>query len=184
MVWRRHAGSVVHPSQCQAADGAAGGRGHRPYRCGVESRLFLLGRVPDVAAWLGRAAVLVHPARWEGFGLGVLEAMLAGLPVVATNVSALPELVVDHETGVLVRPDDAHALANGIVRALDQPQLGRRGLERARQEFSVGRMADRTAALYPSSRLRREHCNTAGFCDPVAGKGDLGKCWVTRRARY
>jgi glycosyltransferase involved in cell wall biosynthesis len=115
---------------------------------GVEARVFLLGRVPDVAAWLGRATILVHPARWEGFGLGVLEAMLAGLPVVATDVSALPELVVDGETGVLVKPDDAEALASGIVRALDRPQLGARGLERARSEFSVGLMADRTAALY------------------------------------
>jgi len=115
---------------------------------GLESRVFLLGRVPDVAAWLGRATVLVHPARWEGFGLGVLEAMLAGLPVVATNVSALPELIVDGETGVLVEPDDAAALAGGIVRALDRPELGAAGLERARREFSVGRMADSTAALY------------------------------------
>src|SRR5262249_42069013 len=47
---------------------------------GVERRVFLPGRVPDVAAWLQRARVFVHPARWEGFGLGVLEAMLAGLP--------------------------------------------------------------------------------------------------------
>ena len=70
---------------------------------GVERRVFLPGRVPDVAAWLRRADVLVHPARWEGFGLGVLEAMLAGLPVVATRVSSLPELVVDGETGLLVR---------------------------------------------------------------------------------
>jgi glycosyltransferase involved in cell wall biosynthesis len=115
---------------------------------GIESRVFLLGRVPDVAAWLGRATVLVHPARWEGFGLGVLEAMLASLPVVATNVSALPELIVDGETGVLVDPDDAAALARGIARALDCPELGAGGLERARSEFSVGRMADRTAALY------------------------------------
>jgi glycosyltransferase involved in cell wall biosynthesis len=115
---------------------------------GIEPRVFLLGRVPDVAAWLGRATVLVHPARWEGFGLGVLEAMLASLPVVATNVSALPELIVDGETGVLVDPDDAAALARGIARALDRPELGAGGLERARSEFSVGRMADRTAALY------------------------------------
>jgi glycosyltransferase involved in cell wall biosynthesis len=115
---------------------------------GVEQRVFLPGRVPDVAAWLGRAALLVHPARWEGFGLGVLEAMLAGLPVVATNVSSLPELVVDGETGVLVRPDDPAALALGIAAALELPQLGRAGRERARREFSVARMADRTAALY------------------------------------
>lgn len=115
---------------------------------GVAQRLFLLGRVPDVGAWLGRATLLVHPARWEGFGLAVLEAMLAGLPVVATTVSALPELVVDGETGLLVPPDDAEALAHGIVQALERPELGAGGLGRAHAEFSVARMADRTAALY------------------------------------
>jgi glycosyltransferase involved in cell wall biosynthesis len=115
---------------------------------GVEQRVFLLGRVPDVAAWLRRANVLVHPARWEGFGLGVLEAMLAGLPVVASNVSSLPELVVDGATGFLVPPDDPRALAAGVDRALAQPELGAAGRERALREFSVARMADRTAALY------------------------------------
>jgi len=117
---------------------------------GVERRLFLPGRVPDVAAWLHRATVLVHPARWEGFGLGVLEAMLAGLPVVATNVSSLPELVVDGETGLLVQPDDVSALAVGVARALEQPQLGAAGRLRARSTFSVERMAERTIALYES----------------------------------
>jgi glycosyltransferase involved in cell wall biosynthesis len=115
----------------------------------VANRLFLLGRLPDVAAWLRRAHVLVHPARWEGFGLAVLEAMLAGLPVVASDVSSLPELVVDGETGLLVRADDHAALAAAIPRALDDAQrLGAAGRARARSEFSVARMADRTAALY------------------------------------
>jgi glycosyltransferase involved in cell wall biosynthesis len=117
---------------------------------GVEARLFLPGRVPDVAAWLRRASVYVQPARWEGFGLAVLEAMVSGLPVVATNVSSLPELVGDGDTGVLVPPDDPAALARGIVRALAEPQLGDAGRARARHEFSVWRMADRTAALYDS----------------------------------
>ena len=117
---------------------------------GVAGRVHLLGRVPDVSAWLRRSALLVHPARWEGFGLGVLEAMLAGLPVVASRVSSLPELVVDGETGVLVQPDDPSALALGIGRALEQPELGPAGRQRARREFSVARMADRTVALYRS----------------------------------
>jgi glycosyltransferase involved in cell wall biosynthesis len=115
---------------------------------GVDRRLFLQGRVPDVTAWLERATVLVHPARWEGFGLSVLEAMLAGLPVVASNVSSLPELVVDAETGYLVKPDDPAALARSVVQALEMPSLGAAGRERARHEFSVERMAGRTAELY------------------------------------
>src|SRR3954451_18182161 len=96
---------------------------------GVRDRLFLPGRVPDVAAWLRRAEVYIQPARWEGFGLGVLEAMLAGLPGVASNVSSLPELVVGRETGILVPPDDPAALASA-VHAL-QPEHGAGGMQRA-----------------------------------------------------
>jgi glycosyltransferase involved in cell wall biosynthesis len=114
----------------------------------VDARVFLPGRVPDVAAWLRRASVYVQPARWEGFGLAVLEAMVCGLPVVATNVSSLPELVVDGESGVLVPPDDPAALARGIERALSEPGMGDAGRARARGAFSVAQMADRTVALY------------------------------------
>jgi len=115
---------------------------------GVSERVFLPGRVPDVGSWLRRATVYVHPARWEGFGLGVLEAMHAGLPVVATNVSSLPELVVEGETGLLVKRDDAPALAQALAVALGRPELGAAGRERALAEFSVDRMASRTVALY------------------------------------
>ncbi len=114
----------------------------------VADRVFLPGRVPDVGAWLCRAQAYVQPSRWEGFGLAVLEAMVSGLPVVATNVSSLPELVADGDTGVLVPPGDPDALARGIERALAEPTLGAKGRDRARIEFSVARMADRTAALY------------------------------------
>lgn len=111
----------------------------------------LLGRVPDVAAWLQRAEALVHPVRWEGFGLAVLEAMLAGLPVVATRVSSLPELVVDGETGVLVQPDNAAALADGLRRALSEARdLGAAARRRAQERFSVAQMADATLDVYRS----------------------------------
>jgi glycosyltransferase involved in cell wall biosynthesis len=115
---------------------------------GVARRVFLLGRVPDVGAWLRRAVCYVHPARWEGFGLGVLEAMHAGLPVVATRASSLPELVADGETGYLVPVDDPVSLAAALERALGHPELGAAGRARALREFSVARMADRHAALY------------------------------------
>jgi glycosyltransferase involved in cell wall biosynthesis len=115
---------------------------------GIDGRVHLPGRVPDVAAWLRRASVLVHPVRWEGFGLALLEAMLSGLPVVASNVSAVPEIVVDGVTGVLVPPDDPPSLAAGIRRALAHPEYGEAGRARAHAEFSVERMARRTLALY------------------------------------
>ncbi len=99
--------------------------------------------------------MFVHPARWEGFGLGVLEAMLAGLPVVATDVSSLPELVVDAD-GLLVASDDPRRSRAAIASALERAAARRRPRrERAVREFSVARMADRTAALYESIRSSR-----------------------------
>ena len=119
---------------------------------GVDDALVLRGRSGDVAAWLRRAEVFVHPARWEGFGLVVLEAMLAGVPVVATRGSAVPELVADEETGLLVAPDDPGSLAAAASRLLADPETARRlgdaGRARARAEFSVARMAERTQAVY------------------------------------
>jgi glycosyltransferase involved in cell wall biosynthesis len=117
--------------------------------------VYLPGRVPDVAAWLRRASVLVHPVRWEGFGLALLEAMLASLPVVATNVSSIPEIVADGETGLLVPPDDPSALAAAVNRVLQEPSsYGERGRARARAEFSVAGMADRTLAVYETAVSR------------------------------
>jgi glycosyltransferase involved in cell wall biosynthesis len=116
---------------------------------------YLPGRVPDVAAWLRRAEVLVHPARWEGFGLALLEAMLASLPVVATRVSSIPEIVADGETGLLVPPDDPSALAEAVNRVLANPAgYGERGMTRARAEFSVAKMADRTLKVYEAALPR------------------------------
>ncbi len=133
--------------------------GEGPERSGLEELastlqvpVHLLGRVPDVAAWLRRADLLVHPVRWEGFGLALLEAMLASKPVVATNVSSIPEIVADGETGLLVPLDDAAALAAAVTRVLDDPgSYGEQGRRRAQSKFSVGRMTDRTLALYETA---------------------------------
>jgi glycosyltransferase involved in cell wall biosynthesis len=121
--------------------------------------VYLPGRVGDVAPWYRRAELLVHPARWEGFGLALLEAMLAAKPVVATGVSATPEIVADGETGLLVPPDDGEALAAALLDLLADPgraaAMGEAGLARARKEFSVEKMAGRTAAVYASVSAER-----------------------------
>ena len=122
---------------------------------GVGDRLLMPGRVGDIAAIYRRADVVVHPARWEGFGLAMLEAMLAEKPVVATEAGSAPELVVDGETGVIVPPSDPPGMAAAANIILSQPYLARaygtRGLERARTEFSVEKMAQRTLAVYESA---------------------------------
>jgi glycosyltransferase involved in cell wall biosynthesis len=137
--------------------------GEGPERARLESLagegVYLPGRVGDVGSWYRRAELLVHPARWEGFGLALLEAMLAGKPVVATRVSSAPEIVADRETGLLVPPDDADALAQAVTELLADPAraaaLGEAGLARARSAFSVARMAEQTAAIYGAVSAER-----------------------------
>jgi glycosyltransferase involved in cell wall biosynthesis len=119
---------------------------------GVAERVLMPGRVGDVAALYRRCDVLVHPARWEGFGLAMLEAMLAAKPVVAARAGSAPELVAEGMTGLLFPPDDARALARDISAVLGDPGMyGTLGLNRARSRFSVARMAHRTRALYESA---------------------------------
>jgi len=101
----------------------------------------LLGHVDDVRAVLSAADVLAMPSRWEGFGLAALEAMAAGLPVVATHVPGLSEVVADGETGVLIDRNDSVALADALEVLRGDPARRRRlaaaGSERARTCFHI-----------------------------------------------
>jgi len=121
---------------------------------GLDGAAFLLGRV-EPRAWLERADVFAHTSRWEGFGIVLLEAMLAGLPVVATRVSAIPEIVVDGKTGVLTASGDADAISAALTELLESParraELGAAGRRRALAEFSVARMTERTIAVYETA---------------------------------
>ena len=121
------------------------------HELGLDDAVLLPGR-SSIRDWLERADVFVHTSRWEGFGIVLLEAMLAGLPVVATRVSAVPEVVADGETGLLVEPgDDAGARRGARSRCSPTGARAppRRGRARARAgEFSVARMAERTLAVY------------------------------------
>jgi glycosyltransferase involved in cell wall biosynthesis len=92
-------------------------------RLGLESAVRLAGERDDVAELLAEADLFVLSTRSEGLPLSILEAMAAGLPVVASDVGGVPELVVDRETGFLVPPGDPHALAAAIERLLDDPDL-------------------------------------------------------------
>jgi glycosyltransferase involved in cell wall biosynthesis len=119
---------------------------------GLGDRLHLLGLRDDVERVLAAADVLVQPSHSEGLPLAVLEAMGAGLPVVATRVGGVPEAVLDSETGRLVAPGDPEALAaalRGILADRERAAaLGAAGHGRARAEFSVEAMLQRYVAIY------------------------------------
>ncbi len=110
-------------------------------RLDLRATLALAGERRDVGALLARADVFVLASRSEGAPLSILEAMAAGLPVVACDVGGVGELVVDGETGILVPPGDAGALAAALERVLaDAPlrrALGAAGRQRARERFDL-----------------------------------------------
>jgi glycosyltransferase involved in cell wall biosynthesis len=92
------------------------------------------------------------PSVQEGFGIVFLEAMAAGLPVVACHAAAIPEVVLDGHTGVLVPPRDPAALSTAIVRALEDERLrarmGKAGFARVSERFTVERMVAATVRVY------------------------------------
>ena len=111
-----------------------------------------MGLRPDVDRLLHCIDLFVLPSRWEGLPNAVLEAMAAGKPVVATEVGGIPELVVQGVTGVIVPPQDVHALAEAIKALLsDEPRaltMGAAGRERVQRHFSIDAMIAKTEALY------------------------------------
>jgi len=124
----------------------------RAHKAGLEKAVLFTGYRTDTSDLLGAIDIFVHPSLWEGFGLAVLEAMAMGKPVIATRVSALPELIQDTVSGFLVAPQDAAALAAVIIRlagdGLLQQRIGEQARQRCLREFSVERMSAATTALY------------------------------------
>lgn len=113
----------------------------------------------DVPALLAASDAFVMCSLWEGLGLVFLEAMAAGLPVLATRVSAVPEVVVEGRTGLLVPPSDDAALAAAMLALARDPslraRLGAAGRERVREAFGLDRMVDETLAVYGEVLGRR-----------------------------
>ncbi len=119
---------------------------------GLSDRVELLGAQVSVAERLARSDVFVLSSRSEGFPVSILEAMAAGLPVVATDVGGVAEAVVDGETGILVPAADPQALAGALERLLADVELRRRlgaaGRARALRLFDTPRYRAAHLDLY------------------------------------
>ena len=119
---------------------------------GLKRRIRFLGQRLDVQELLAGAQVSVLATNWEGFPLSILEAMRAGLPVVATAVAGVAESVREGENGYLVPRGDADALRDRVGRLLRDPELRRRqgatGRAQYESRFTLDTFVDKTVAVY------------------------------------
>jgi glycosyltransferase involved in cell wall biosynthesis len=105
---------------------------------------------PELSAYYESADMLVAPSRWEGFGLIAAEAMRAGLPVIATRVGGLAEIVEHGVTGILIEPADRQALIEAIrsTPADRLKAMGTAGRERFLSHYTLDRVHAQLNALY------------------------------------
>lgn len=118
----------------------------------VSNNLHFLGHRNDVPQLLSGVDLMVHPTTGEAFGIVLIEAMAQGTPILASNTGAIPEIVVDGETGVLVPSRNANALAHEIELLKGDPQtrsdLGQLARKRYLTHFTPESMVDETIRAY------------------------------------
>jgi len=124
------------------------------HRLGIYQDLCFAGCVShdDIWRYYRDADLFVLPSRVEPFGIVVLEAMAAGLAVLATNVGGVPEVVVDGETGILVNPESPEDLSEAAIELLGNrlmcEQMGKRGRNRVEREFTWQKSAGQLLSVY------------------------------------
>ncbi|MCA1604197.1 MAG: glycosyltransferase, partial [Acidobacteria bacterium] len=111
---------------------------HRARCLGVYDKCVFVGKQPNIVDYLSAADVLLLPSEQESFGLAALEAMACEVPVIASRVGGIPEVVTDGETGFLSEVGDVEKMAADAARLLSEAPLRREMGKRAR-ESAVGR---------------------------------------------
>jgi len=129
------------------------------HRLGIGHAVQFLGIRHDVPELMRQAAIFVRPSTLEGMPLTVLEAMAAALPVVATPVGGTPELIKDEVHGYLIPVGNHVALANAVIRLLDDrslaAEMGRRGRELVEVSYTWDAVAEQTEQVY-AEEMRRQ----------------------------
>lgn len=144
--------SFTHLKIIIAGDGALRKSLEEHARASALNNIVFLGYQRDTPKLYSAFDVFVLPSLFEGLPVSAIEAMAAGCPVVATRVGGVAEVVEHEVTGLLVEPGNSGQLAEALQRLITQPdlckQMGGKGRERAKQEFSVERMIERTERVY------------------------------------
>jgi glycosyltransferase involved in cell wall biosynthesis len=127
---------------------------------GLEDHILLLGQRDDVPEILAGLDFTVLSSLSEGMPVSIMEAMVAHLPVVATDVGGISEIVVDGETGLLVEPENPRQLAAAMMRLLVNPQrraeMGEMAYRRVAEVFAIGRTVESYEKLYAELYRKRD----------------------------
>jgi mannosyltransferase len=119
---------------------------------GLTDRIRFVGEHTDIEHWYQLLSLFIAPQRWEGFGLTPLEAMACGVPVVATDVGAFSELIVEGKTGAVIQRDSLDAMVEATATYLDDDALrqsaGRASIDHVRQDFLLQQEAEKLIAVY------------------------------------
>jgi glycosyltransferase involved in cell wall biosynthesis len=122
---------------------------------GIQESVHFLGNREDITELLTLADVFVLPSVWEGLPLALLEAMSAGLPIIATSVEGVENVIQDGENGYLLQPKDVKALADAMIGVQENPdtlrRMGNHNLILVREEFTVERMCKKYEELFLGS---------------------------------
>jgi glycosyltransferase involved in cell wall biosynthesis len=122
---------------------------------GLEKQINLLGMQADVTKYLAAADVFVLPSRWEGLPIALLEAMSAGLPVIATRVEGVDEVVEEGMHGILVKPESTEELVKAILQlsrdTTQRQRMGKAARLRVLNSFTVDRMCERYLNVFEHS---------------------------------
>ena len=123
----------------------------------LDKHVLLPGFRADILSFIKSFDIFVMSSLFEGLGTSLLDAMALSKPTVASDTGGIPEVVAHDETGILVPPRDARALAGAISKLLKDPdgreRMGRAGLERVQRLFTAERMVEKTLAVYRNLKI-------------------------------
>ena len=118
----------------------------------IDHTVTMLGIRADVPELLANSDLFVFPSLWEGLGVVVLEALASSLPVIASNIAVIREIIDDGIHGILVQPQNSEALAQAVIKVLNNPeyrqQLGHAGQQRIAERFDINVTVRQWEQLY------------------------------------
>ena len=114
--------------------------------------IHLIEFIPNAANYLKAFDIFVLPSIKEGLPYTIIEAMIAEIPIIATNVGGIPEMIDNEVNGILIEPKNSHKLAEKILYIINNPkkanELAKKAKEKAEQEFTLEKMIEKTKELY------------------------------------